>query len=65
VEGLTRVHGVDVLVTEEVKAALDPRFRLRAMPPQPVKGKAEPIATYHVEGLAAERAAAPGKAARG
>ncbi|HJQ82632.1 MAG TPA: adenylate/guanylate cyclase domain-containing protein, partial [Candidatus Binatia bacterium] len=32
VERLTRVHGVDVLVTEAARAALDPRFRLRPMP---------------------------------
>ena len=51
VEGLTRNHGVDLLVTEDVRAALDERFRLRAMPPVNVKGKPEPIRTYHVEGI--------------
>jgi adenylate cyclase len=51
VEGLTREHGVDLLVTEDVRAALDERFRLRAMPPVNVKGKPEPIRTYHVEGI--------------
>ena len=51
VEGLTRDHGVDLLVTEEVRKGLDARFRLRAMPPALVKGKPEPIRTYHVEGL--------------
>ncbi len=49
VERLTRVHGTDLLVTEEVRAALDGRFRLRAMPPVPVRGKSEPIRTYAVE----------------
>jgi class 3 adenylate cyclase len=51
VEGLTRVHGVDVLITEEVRAALDGRFHLECMPPVQVKGKAEPIVTYYLEGL--------------
>lgn len=49
VQGLTRETGVDLLVTEEVRRALDERFRLRSMPPARVKGKPEPIRTYHVE----------------
>lgn len=51
VEGLTREHAVDLLITAEVRAALDARFRLRAMPPTHVKGKREAIVTYHVEGV--------------
>lgn len=50
VESLTRIHDVDILVTEEVRAALDERFHLRALPPASVRGKAEPIRTYAVEG---------------
>ena len=49
VERLTRVHDTDLLVTEEVRAALDGRFRLCAMPPVAVHGKSEPIRTYAVE----------------
>ena len=49
VERLTRTHGVDVLVTEAARAALDQRFRLRAMPPVEVKGVAAPLATFAVE----------------
>lgn len=52
VEGLTREHQVDLLVTDEVRAALDARFCLRAMPAVHVKGKTEPVRTYYVEGLA-------------
>lgn len=52
VEALTRVHGVDILVTEAVRQTLDARFVVRAMPPVAVKGKSEPVATYAVEGLA-------------
>jgi adenylate cyclase len=50
VEGLTAVHAVDLLVTEEIRGALDGHFALRAMPATPVKGKAEPLVTYFVEG---------------
>lgn len=53
VEALTRPHGVDVLVTDAVRDKLDDRFRLRELPPSPVKGKSEPIRTWAVEGLAA------------
>lgn len=49
VEGLTGELGVDLLVTEEVRGALDDQFRLKPMPPTRVKGKPEPIRTYHVE----------------
>ncbi len=52
VEGLTAVHGVDLLVTEEIRAELDGHFALRRMPPKPVKGKAEPVVTYFVEDVA-------------
>lgn len=51
VEGLTREHGVDLLITEDVRNALDERFRLKPMPPARVKGKPEPIRTYHVESI--------------
>jgi len=49
VEGLTRDLGVDLLITEDVRAALESGFRVRAMAPTRVKGKPEPIQTYHVE----------------
>lgn len=52
VEGLTTLHQVDLLITEEIRRTLDPRFRLRQMPAVRVKGKPEPIVTYHVEGIA-------------
>lgn len=54
VEGLTARFQVDLLVTEDIRAALDDRFRLRPMPAAEVKGKPEPIRTFHVEGLATE-----------
>jgi len=50
VEGLTRVHGVDILVTEAVRSALDHRFRLRPLPAVEVKGVPGPVATFAVEG---------------
>ena len=51
VEGLTRIHGVDVLVTDAVHAHLDERFRLRALPAVDVKGLPEPLVTFEVEGF--------------
>jgi adenylate cyclase len=50
VEGLTSLHKVDLLITEDIRSALDATFRLQAMPAVHVKGKPEPILTYHVEG---------------
>ncbi|HET6284659.1 MAG TPA: adenylate/guanylate cyclase domain-containing protein [Polyangia bacterium] len=48
VEGLTRQHQVDILVTDEVRERLDERFGLRELPAVPVKGKSEPIRTWTV-----------------
>src|SRR5262249_15410642 len=50
VEGLTRVHGVDILVTRAGGSALDGRFRLRALPAVEVKGLPGPLVTDAVEG---------------
>lgn len=55
VEALTRTHGVDILVTEPVRAALDRRFALRPMPPTPVPGMAAALGTFAVEGLGSPR----------
>lgn len=63
VEGLTTVHQVDLLITEEIRRTLDARFRLRPMPPARVKGKPDPIVTYLVEGLEADAAQAIERAA--
>jgi adenylate cyclase len=51
VERLTRTHGVDVLVTDAVREALDRRFRLRAMPAAEVRGLPGTLATFAVEGF--------------
>jgi adenylate cyclase len=48
VESLTRQHGVDILITEDVRRNLDARFSVKEMPPTRVKGKSEPIGTYAV-----------------
>lgn len=50
VQGLTREHGRDILLTESVREQLDPRFQLASMPAVPVKGIAEPVVTYAVLG---------------
>jgi adenylate cyclase len=48
VQALTRTHEVDILVTDALRAELDSRFVLTAMPPEKVKGIAEPVLTYAV-----------------
>jgi adenylate cyclase len=48
VQSLTRIHKVDILVTEALRAELDTRFMLTPMPAEPVKGIAEPVVTYAV-----------------
>lgn len=53
VERLTREHGTDVLVTAAVRDVLDPRIRLRELPPAAVPGVAEPVVTFAVEDAAA------------
>ncbi|HKY92406.1 MAG TPA: adenylate/guanylate cyclase domain-containing protein [Nevskiaceae bacterium] len=50
VQSLTREQGTDILFTEAVREKLDPRFALRQLPARPVKGVAEPVVTYAVEG---------------
>lgn len=59
VEGLTREHHVDLLITREIRAALDARFQLTAMPPSHVKGKVDPIETFHVMGMGEAAAVSP------
>jgi adenylate cyclase len=49
VQDLTRVHGVDILLTEEVRETLDPRFALRPLPPAELRGIAKPVAVYAAE----------------
>ena len=48
IEGLTGHFKVDLLVSDEVRQSLDAQFGLLAMPPVQVKGKSEPIQTWHV-----------------
>jgi adenylate cyclase len=50
VQTLTRTHHADILVTEALREQLDPRFVLRPMPAESVKGIAEPVVTYAVDG---------------
>jgi class 3 adenylate cyclase len=59
VQGLTRTHRVDILVTEALRAELDTRFVLVPMPAESVKGIAEPVVTYAV----LENSGAPAPAA--
>ena len=49
IESLTRKHGVGILISADVRAALDGRFKLRELPSEYVKGKAEPVVSFAVE----------------
>jgi adenylate cyclase len=53
VQDLTRVHKVDILLTEDLQKTLDPRFVLRALPPGELRGIARPIPIYAAERLEA------------
>ena len=50
VQALTRLHQVDILVTEVLRAELDKTILLTPMPAEHVKGFAEPVVTYAVKG---------------
>ncbi|HEX9813576.1 MAG TPA: adenylate/guanylate cyclase domain-containing protein, partial [Myxococcota bacterium] len=52
VQDLTRQHSADIIVTAALKESLDPRFQLRALPTTRVKGVAEPLSLYAVDGFA-------------
>lgn len=49
VEGLTRLHGTDILVTGDVREVLDARFVLRELPAERVRGVSTPVVTWAVE----------------
>jgi class 3 adenylate cyclase len=49
VQDLTRQYDVDILLTGALKQTLDPRFKLRELPPTPVRGVAEPVAIFAAE----------------
>jgi class 3 adenylate cyclase len=51
VQSLTRLHQVDILVTEALRTELDKSILLAPMPAADVKGFAEPVVTYAVTGV--------------
>jgi class 3 adenylate cyclase len=55
VQALTRLHQVDILVTEALRAELDKTIVLTPMPVEHVKGFAEPVVTYAVKGTIESR----------
>lgn len=63
VQELTRQLPADVIVTETLRRTLDPRFRVRKLPPATVKGVSEPLEIHAVDGFA-EGDALPGDAAQ-
>jgi class 3 adenylate cyclase len=57
IEGLTKQHGVPLLISEATRAGAGNRFRYTAAPAATVKGKAAPIQTFIPEAPAAAAAA--------
>jgi adenylate cyclase len=51
-QDLTRRLGGDIIVTEALRAQLDPRFELRALPDTQVKGVSRPLEIHAVVGYA-------------
>jgi adenylate cyclase len=51
VQDLTREHRTDILLTEEVRRALDPRFTLKPLTPTRVRGIARPVMIHAVQGF--------------
>lgn len=51
IQELTREHDVAILVSSEVRSALDARFQIREFPATRVKSKAAPLVTYAVAGF--------------
>jgi len=49
VQDLTRVHCVDILLTEAVRKTLDPRFALRPLPAAELRGIAQPVTIFAAE----------------
>lgn len=54
---LTKTFGVDILVSESVRAELGPAYRLEAMPRVIVRGKSAPQGVYAVLGKVDDRSA--------
>ena len=48
VQAITRDHGVEILVTERVRAVVDGQYTLCALPPATLKGIAEPVPIWSV-----------------
>ncbi len=64
VQDLTRTYGVDILATESVRAALDPRFTLQALSPASLRGIAEPVEIWAVQDFTDRQTSVAGTRAR-
>jgi adenylate cyclase len=53
VERATRDVGAPILVTAAVRSHLDPRFVVTALPPLAMRGVAEPVSLFRLDGFAA------------
>lgn len=53
VQSMTREHGTDILVTDDLARTIDPRFELEALAPVVLRGIEEPVQLYTVLGFKA------------
>jgi class 3 adenylate cyclase len=60
IQTLTRIHEVDILVSEALRAALAPELIVAPMPAEVVKWFAEPVVTYAVRGVQPILSRSPG-----
>jgi class 3 adenylate cyclase len=51
VQDLTRSHDADIIVTQALRATLDPRFRLHELPLANVKGVSDSILIHALDGV--------------
>ncbi|THH37972.1 adenylate/guanylate cyclase domain-containing protein [Neolewinella litorea] len=63
IEAQTRVHQVDILISQAVRRHLDDKFRVRELPPITVKGKREALTLFTVEGYADHEESGVGRGA--
>jgi len=54
VEGTTRKHAADIVITAAVATAIDDRFELEPLGPQQLRGVSEPVTTFSVVAQRAE-----------
>ncbi|MBL4889813.1 MAG: adenylate/guanylate cyclase domain-containing protein, partial [Candidatus Lindowbacteria bacterium] len=50
IEGLTRKNKAKILITEAVRSTLDPKFEIKTLQCEEIKGMKDPVATFELLG---------------